>query len=257
MTTPRSLEEAQALLHRQQKEIDRLHAVHEAWMRAVAHDLRAPLRHLVSFAPLLQEAVQELAAAAPQAVEAAEDAREFVATMEHSARKMSAMLEGMVQISRAARATLSLGVVDWSALVRPLVAALQGQAPRVRWQLPTLAAPVMADAEWLRIATQALLDNACKFSSKQDAPVVVLQTQPLPNGWWRLSVQDNGVGFDDSRASKLGELFQRMHSEKAFEGAGSGLALVSTIAQRHGARWHIQSQPNQGCVVTLEWPSAA
>lgn len=256
-TTPRSLEEAQALLQRQQQEIERLQAAHESLMRAVAHDLRAPLRHVVSFAPLLCESVEELAAAAPQAVDAAEDAREFAGTMEQAARKMSLMLDGMAQVSRAARAPLNFAVVDWSALAQQVVAPWQAKHPQVQWQLPSLAAPVMADSEWLRMATQALVENAVKFSAKQAAPVVQLQVQALPTGWWQLSVQDNGAGFDDSRAQSLGELFQRMHTEKAFEGVGCGLALVSTIVQRHGARWRIQAQSEQGCTVVLEWPGAA
>lgn len=257
MTTARTLEEANALLQRQQADIERLQAAHESWMRAVAHDLRAPLRHVVSFAPLLRESVDELAAAAPQAVDAASDAREFAATMEQSARKMSAMLDGMTQVSRAARAPLNLGVVDWSMMVQSLVAPLEALYTHVQWQRPTRAAPVMADADWLRMVTQALIGNALKFSSKKTPPVVQLQAQPLPDGWWRLSVKDNGCGFDDTRAQALGELFQRMHSETAFEGVGCGLALVSAVAQRHGARWWIQSQPEQGCVVNLEWPGAA
>ena len=253
---PQSLQEALVLLQRQQQEIERMQTAHEAWMRAIAHDLRAPLRHVVSFAPLLCESVEELAAAAPQAADAADDAREFAGAMEQAARKMSLMLDGMAQVSRAARAPLNFAVVDWSALAQQVVASLQAKHPQVHWQLPSLAAPVMADGEWLRMATQALVENAVKFSAQQAAPVVQLQVQALPTGWWQLSVQDNGAGFDGSRAQRLGELFQRMHTDKAFAGVGCGLALVSIVAQRHGARWRIQAQPAQGCRVVLEWPGA-
>lgn len=257
MNAPRSLEEAQALIQRQQTEIDRLRAAHETWMRAVAHDLRAPLRHVVSFAPLLRESVEEMAAAAPQAVDAAADAQEFALTMERAARRMSAMLDGLAQVSRAARTPLKLGVVDWSAMVAQLSAPLQAQHKQVAWQLPAQAAPVMADAEWLRAATQALIDNALKFSATQASPQVVVQAEALPGGWWRLSIEDNGVGFEARHSQTLGSLFQRLHSEQTFEGAGCGLALVSTVAQRHGARWRITAQPDHGCVVVCEWPGAA
>ena len=62
---PQTLAQACIALQQQQAEMERLQQAHEAWMRAVAHDLRAPLRHVVSFAPLLRESVEELAAAAP------------------------------------------------------------------------------------------------------------------------------------------------------------------------------------------------
>lgn len=116
---PATLQEAQAMLVQQQQELERLHRAHEAWMRVVAHDLRAPLRHVTSFAPLLREAVEDLAAEAPQAAEAVADAREFVTMMDQSARRMSAMLEGMAQVSRAMRAALHLEVVDWGRCCSP------------------------------------------------------------------------------------------------------------------------------------------
>ena len=254
---PSTLDAALALLTQQQAELGRLHAAHEAWMRAVAHDLRAPLRHVVSFAPLLKESVDELVAAAPQAGYAADDAREFAATMELSARKMSAMLDGLAQLSRTARAPLHPQALDWTALVQSLVQALQSQHPQVQWALPVQPVHVVADADSLRNAMQAVLDNAVKFSAKQPQPQVCVAAQPLAAGGWRLSVQDNGAGFDDSRAQGLGELFQRMHREGEFAGVGCGLALVQAVAQRHGAGWGVQSQVQAGCTVYLDWPATA
>ena len=254
--TPSTLDEALRLIAQQNAEITRLQAAHASWMRAVAHDLRAPLRHVVSFAPLLQESVQELAAAAPQAVYAAEDAQEFAATMAQSARKMSAMLDGMAQVSRAARMPLHLGVVDATTVAQSLVQSLQAQYPQVQWSLPTRPAPVLADSEALRMVLQALLDNAVKFSAQQMPPRIGVQAEPVEQGW-RLEVRDNGAGFDDGRAQALGELFQRMHRDNEFEGVGCGLALVNTLVQRHGGRWSVQSQPQAGCTVYVEWPSVA
>lgn len=253
--SPATLDEALSLIAQQQAEIMRLHAEQTAWMRAVAHDLRAPLRHVVSFAPLLQESVQALAAAAPQAGEAAEDAQEFAATMAQSARKMSAMLEGVAQVSRAARLPLHPQALDWVALTQPLVQALQAQHAQVQWHLPTQPVLVQADAEGLRLVMQALLDNAVKFSAHQAQPRIAVHAKPLAQGW-RLEVQDNGAGFDGARAQALGALFQRMHRDSEFEGVGCGLALVSTLAQRHGAQWGLQSQPQAGCTVYLDWPAA-
>ena len=253
---PSTLEEAQAVIARQQQELAQLQGAHEAWMRAVAHDLRAPLRHVLSFAPLLREAVEELAAAAPQAADAVADAREFTTTMEQSARKMSAMLDGMAQVSHAARAPLALGLIDWGVVARHVAQRWQATHPMVQWSLPEAPVPVMADAAALQALTEAVLHNAVKFSARQAQPVVRLSAHPLDDGWWRLQVQDQGVGFDRQRAQHLGELFQRMHRDAEFPGVGCGLALVQTVAQRHGARVAIEAQPQAGCTVCIDWPGA-
>jgi signal transduction histidine kinase len=253
---PSTLDEALGVIAQQQAEIVRLQTAHEAWMRAVAHDLRAPLRHVVSFAPLLKESVQELAVAAPHAVEAAEDAQEFAAAMEQSARKMSAMLDGMALVSRAARMPLHVEAVDAAALIQSLVRTLQEPHPHVQWNLPVQPVWVQADAQGLRLLLQALIDNAIKFSARQVQPHIAIHARQSGDVV-RLEIKDNGVGFEDARAQALGELFQRMHRDSEFEGVGCGLALVSTLVQRHGAHWGVQSQPQAGCTVHLEWPAPA
>lgn len=256
MTVAATLEEALALLRQQQSEIERLQAAHETLMRVISHDLRAPLRHVVSFAPLLRESVHDLAQEAPQAQEVAQDAYEFAQTMESAARKMSDMLEGLSKVSRAARAPLQLEPVDVSHLLAHMVQPLQQRHPAVQWALPAQPALLRADAELLRQALQVLLDNAVKFSARQVQPTVSVAVQPLPGSAWRITVQDNGVGFDDTRAGALGELFQRMHRDSEFEGVGAGLALLQTVAQRHGAQWRLQARPQSGCTVWLDWPAA-
>lgn len=257
MTVAATLDEALALLRQQQAEIDRLQSTHEALMRVIAHDLRAPLRHVVSFAPLLRESVHELAQEAPQAQEVAQDAYEFAQTMESAARKMSDMLDGLSKVSRAARAPLNWELVDVSLLLDQVVQPFRQRHAAVQWVLPAQTTLLRADAELLRLALQVLVDNAVKFSARQVQPRVSVGIQPLPDGLCRLIVQDNGVGFDDTRANALGELFQRMHRESEFEGVGAGLALLQTVAERHGAQWQLKSQPQSGCTAWLDWPTAA
>jgi len=72
----------------------------------------------------------------------------------------------------------------------------------------------------------------------------------------RISVQDNGAGFEPERAGQVFGVFERLHRESEFEGVGTGLALCQTIAQRHGARIAATAQPGEGCTVQLDWPAA-
>jgi light-regulated signal transduction histidine kinase (bacteriophytochrome) len=151
---------------------------------------------------------------------------------------------------------LALGLIDWGVVARHVAQRWQATHPQVQWSLPEAPVPVMADAAALQALTEAVLHNAVKFSARQAQPVVRLSAQPLDDGWWRLQVQDQGVGFDRQRAQHLGELFQRMHRDAEFPGVGCGLALVQTVAQRHGARLAIEAQPQAGCTVCIDWPGA-
>ena len=108
-----------------EQELHLLRQQQEALLRAIAHDLPAPLRHIQSFAPLLVEAVQTLAAAAPHAAEAAADALECAQFMQQGAQRMGQMLQALAGLSRAARMPLHLQAVDLVATCQALLPALQ------------------------------------------------------------------------------------------------------------------------------------
>lgn len=235
------------------------HQDYEQLLHAVSHDLRAPLRHITSFAPLLRESVQALQAGDGQA---AEEVEQFLATIEHAARRMGRMMEALLQVSRAARAPLHLQSVDLLALAREeglRLAAQRGVMQAVQWHGPESSLPVQGDVQLLRQLLAALLDNALKFSEGSH-PICItftLELEPAQDAapaLLRCGIQDHGVGFDPTRAQPLGGLFQRLHRESEFDGVGAGLALAHTIAQRHGASVHLSAQPNAGCTATLHWP---
>ena len=227
-------------------QLAQLQAAHEGLLRAVSHDLRAPLRHLTSFAPLLREAVEQLAAAAPG--EAADEAREFLGTMEQSARKMGRMLERL-HLSRAAQQPLVLQAVDVGAMLHACAAPVPALAPAQ----PAL---LQADPSALRQVLTELLGNAAKFSAGQPQPQVQVHLfMPAPQ-LWHIEIRDNGVGFDAARMDTAWPPFQRMHRDSDFEGVGCGLALAHRLAQRHGAQLQLQAQPGAGCTAVLAWPAA-
>ena len=235
-------------------QLDALRQAHDGLLHAVSHDLRAPLRHITSFAPLLRESVQALRAGTPGADAEAE---QFLVTMEQAARRMASMIDALLLLSRAQRAPLTLGPIDLAALAREASARLHAAAPQrvVDWQLPAVPVLLHADAALLRQLLDALLGNAFKFTQGRARACIALTVELEAGGLcWR--VQDDGAGFDPARAQGLFGLFQRLHREGEFDGVGGGLALAQAIVQRHGGRIAATAQPGAGCVVTVHWPAA-
>lgn len=221
----------------------------EAFAYSVAHDLRAPLRAIDGYASRLH---------AGTAVDAplTESGRRFLALIRQNVERMAQLIDDLLMLSRLGRQPLQKRPV----LLKPLVdAALEDLAPALRGrQVQIVVAPDLPDAEadpsLVRQALFNLLDNALKFTrSKADARIEV--------GWRRHErggivyfVRDNGVGFDMAYASKLFQVFQRLHRDDEFEGIGAGLAVVSRIIDRHGGSLSAEGHPGEGATFSFTLP---
>ena len=241
-----TLAQLRSELAQARQQISDMAAAQEDFLRGVSHDLRAPLRHVTSYGALVREVLQEQP---PQV----DEALGFLATMEQSARRMAQMIDGLQAIARARSAALRPRAVALTAAVQEARQALGSVAEGAAWNIAPDLPAVQADAELL----VQLLGNAVKFSRGVAQPRVQVQAEPAAPGGVRITVRDNGVGFDGTRAQQLFGVFQRMHREAEFEGVGAGLALCQAIAQRHGARIQATAAPGAGCTVALEWPAAA
>ncbi len=94
---------------------------------------------------------------------------------------------------------------------------------------------------------QNLISNAIKFRSSE--PLVITIQAEEEQGQWRFRVTDNGIGIEMKYArEKIFQVFQRLHSREAYEGAGIGLAISKKIVERHGGIIWADSQPGKGAV---------
>lgn len=264
-----TVEGLRAALARSQQQLADLTAAQEEFLRAVSHDLRAPLRHVTSYGALVREVLAGLEVPAG-ASDDVQEALGFLATMDQSARRMGAMLDGLMALARASRTPLQpvgvpLAQALQSARAQALATAARpgnlppvqpGPLPAVQWQVDAALPTLAADPALLQALLVQLLGNALKFSRGQAAPCIAVAPADAPEGQVAFTITDNGVGFDPARAAHLGGVFQRLHRESEFEGVGAGLALCHAIAARHGGAVSVSAQPGAGCTVRVQWPAA-
>ena len=208
-----------------------------AFSYSVSHDLRAPLRAIEGFSALLAERIGSRL-----------DAEElgFLQRIRRGVARMSALIEGMLQLARLSTQSLHRTPVDLSAMAREIADELQAESPgrKVEWRIaPYLAAD--ADAPLLRAALQNLLGNAWKFTGRVERPIIEMGST-TSDGEAIFWVRDNGAGFDMAYSDRLFDTFHRMHGEQEFPGTGIGLATVKRIISRHGGRIRAEAAPEAG-----------
>jgi len=235
----RELEER---VRRRTAELEAANQELEAFSYSVSHDLRAPVRHVDGFVRLLEK---ELA-------QPSEKAAHYLGTISAAAKRMGALIDDLLQLSRTGRQSLSLGRVELRPLVRELIAEAAPEVGqrKVEWSVGELPA-VMADASLLRIVLQNLLSNALKYTRSRPVARIAIEARTLETGETALSVRDNGVGFDMRFKDKLFGVFQRLHRDEEFEGTGIGLATARRIVHRHGHRIWAEAEPDKGATFTF------
>ncbi|MGY2896258.1 ATP-binding protein [Deinococcus sp. UYEF24] len=217
----------------------------EAFTYSASHDLRTPIRHVMGFTELALTAYRK---------EKPELGEQHLGVVKQAALRMTALIDGMLVLSRSGRQDLNWQPVDLNDVVtqarRDAGAEFAGQP--VRWQIGTLPR-VRGDRGMLQQVMTNLLSNAVKYSAKRSQSEVRVWAEDQ-GADWRISVQDNGVGFDPRYTQKLFGIFQRLHPEREFKGTGVGLATVRRIVLKHGGQVFADSPDDSGAVFSFTLP---
>jgi len=214
----------------------------ESFSYSVSHDLRSPLNAIDGFSSLLQKTVLMM-----ESGPLTERSAHYLARIRAGVSQMGELIEGMLSLSLASRASLLWEPVDLSALANSLLGRYHEREP-ARAALLQVEAGLLAqgDSRLLKQVLDNLLGNAWKFSAGQVRTEIAVGHETGSTGETIYFVRDNGAGFDMAYADKLFGTFQRLHTQGEFAGTGIGLATVRRIIERHGGKIWGESTPGHG-----------
>jgi signal transduction histidine kinase len=179
--------------------------------------------------------------------------------MQESAGRMRALVEELLNFSRAAGPVRMFREVDLSAVVQDVLSDLQLRVEQSGARIDVEPLPrIDADPTQMYQLLQNLLSNALKFR-RPDAPLQIAVRAHDVDGsegrMCRLTVEDNGIGFEQKYAERIFSVFKRLHGRNEYEGTGMGLAICRKIVDQHNGTIEAHGDPGRGArfIVTLPY----
>ncbi|CAO3382036.1 ATP-binding protein [Azospirillum argentinense] len=229
------------------RELARSNKELESFSYSVSHDLRAPFRHIVGYAELLQEL---------EADQLSDTGKRYLGVIVDAANSAGTLVDNLLHFSQMGRSELTPVSMDMNALVAE---ALETLAPdtagrAIEWDIAPLPT-VRGDPVMMRLVLQNLLSNAIKYSRGREPARIAVGCEDRPTETL-FFVRDNGVGFNQAYEKKLFGVFQRLHRNEEFEGIGIGLANVRRAVDRHGGRTWADGRLDKGAIFYFTLPKA-
>jgi len=261
---------AEDKLNHKAAELARSNRELEQFAFVASHDLQEPLRKIQAFGDRLKvkcEAVQM------------DEGKDYLERMQNAAARMQTLINDLLTFSRVISSSQPLVPVDLGAVTQEVLVDLEHRIEKTSaiitvGKLPT----IQADPTQMRQLLQNLIGNALKFQPAGAIPRIKIDAQlinrdqiredavlpnPAPTAspedkFCVLTVEDNGIGFDEQYLDKVFAVFQRLHGRSEYEGTGVGLAVCRRITDRHGGLITAQSKPGEGstfiAILPMEQP---
>jgi signal transduction histidine kinase len=219
----------------------------DAFAYAASHDLRAPLRGIANLAQWIEEDLAASGTLSP-------DTREMLELLRTRMHRMEALIDGILQYSRAGRTNERIELVDTRALADGVIDLLglpDSVAVEIGDELPAIETAPLP----LQQVFSNLVSNAVKYNRGPQPRVEIHARDAGP--FVEFSVRDNGPGIAPEYHERIWGIFQTLEARDKVEGTGIGLSLVRKLVEGQGGRAWVESEPGHGATFRFLWPRQA
>lgn len=239
----RRLEEANRQLKIRNREL-------QEFAYAASHDLQEPLRKIRTLTGLLRSDFEE---------SLPEDGGDYLDRIEHAAARMSQLINDLLEYSRIQTRQRRQTPTDLNKVLEEVLLDLEVPLKETSAEIQAEHLPTLdADESQMRQLFQNLIANSLKFRRPNVTPVIRItaeEVEATTRPGWRISVSDNGIGFDENHAERIFTPFQRLHSRAKYSGSGIGLAICRRIVERHDGSISATANPDEGATFTFTLPT--
>jgi signal transduction histidine kinase len=222
-----------------------------------SHDLQEPLRKIQMFSDkILVKKGQD------------EESERYFAKIINASKRMQSLINNLLDFSRHSVSSSDFKRTDLNQLLAETLGEMEVEIEKAKATVNYNKLPVIYVVPGLmQQLFSNIISNAIKFRKKSEPPVIDIRSVKLAaeelsafngklNGgaYHKITIADNGIGFDNQYNQEIFKVFKRLHSYQDFEGTGVGLSICKKIVEKHGGMIAADSAPDQGSVFTLLLP---
>ena len=210
-----------------------------------AHDLQEPLRKIQSFADRVKLKSKDSLPA---------EAFDYLERMQSSAKRMQVLINDLLTYSRVTTKAKPFNAISLNDILKQVCSDLEFRIEQSQGHVNYSNLPeIQADHTQMHQLFLNLVGNGLKFHRPNQAPIVDISSR-IEGNFCLISVQDNGIGFDEKYLDRIFTIFQRLHGRHEYEGTGIGLAVCRKIVDRHGGSITAKSQLGSGATFIVSLP---
>lgn len=230
----------------------------EEFAYVASHDLQEPLRKINNFSSRLDDRFSEILP---------EEARYYVQRIKASADNMRSLIDNLLEFSRVSRGRHTYSPVNLNFVLHQVLSELELTIEETNTKIESDSLPVIeASLPQIKQVFVNMIGNAIKFRKKDHPPRIEIRSELLPSTdraslglptgaiYHKLTIQDNGIGFEPEYAETIFQVFQRLHGKTEYPGSGIGLAICRKIIEKHRGMAYATAAPGEGACFTLILP---
>lgn len=226
--------------------------------QVASHDLQEPLRKIQTFISRINDRDKE---------KMSETGKEYLSRMEKASNRMRVLINDLLQYSKANRSEKNLVETNLKEVLNDSLTELSQNIEDKKAVIHFSQLPVINGIHFqMQQLFTNLLSNSLKYAKENISPIITIdcteitaKTEVLLNDkslkkYYKISLTDNGIGFEQEHAEKIFLLFNRLHGKTEYHGTGVGLAICKKIVENHKGFIFANSAPAEGATFTIFLP---
>ncbi|MGZ8545011.1 MAG: ATP-binding protein, partial [Flavisolibacter sp.] len=249
----------EALVHSNQ-ELQRSNVNLEEFAYAASHDLKEPMRKIQLFSGRLKEVLQD---------RLGDDEKNYFDRILYATKRMNTLIDDLLMYSHVSRGAALEEKIDLNQKVRLVLNDLELEIEEKKARITFENLPVITGhRRQMQQLFQNLIGNAIKYTRPGVTPEVSIHSSFVEGNekligvpsekkhasYHLITVSDNGIGFDQSDAERIFNVFTRLHGNAEYKGTGVGLSIARKVVENHGGYIWAESEPGKGARFCVALP---